>query len=171
MIELQSNSGSLIDNHNHNVDPDSPTASGKARRWSGKTLLACGCCFLVYMLQMVAGSVFSSFFFKCCFWGGIHSTAAVGRQISPFIHGLVCWGGWVALFLVGFFFFWFKKSVVNDPKGSNLTCETVPLQDAGSWQRKVSFGIPEPRNVTVTILMATSQHPGGASIPRYNHLH
>ena len=63
------------------------------------------------------------------------------------------------------------KSVVNDPKGSNLKCETVPLQDAGSCLRKVYFGIPEPKNVTVTILMATSQHPGGASIPRYNHLH
>ncbi len=152
MIELQSNTGSLIDNHN--VDPDSPTASGKARRWSGKTLLACGCCFLVYMLQMVARRpVFSSFlFFLMLFLGGW------GRQIFTFIHGLVCWGGWVVF------------GRVNDPKGWNLICETVPLQDAGSWQRKVYFGIPEPKNVT-TILMATSQHPGGASIPRYNHLH
>lgn len=55
MIELQSNPGSLIESHHNGLDPESsPTsASGTTRRWSGKTFLACGCCFLVYMLQMV----------------------------------------------------------------------------------------------------------------------
>lgn len=72
MIELQSNPGSLIESYHNGLDPESsPTsASGTTRRWSGKTFLACGCCFLVYMLQMVAWSgVSSRFFLHFCFGG------------------------------------------------------------------------------------------------------
>lgn len=107
MIELQSNPGSLIESQHNGLDPDSPTSGSASRRWSGKTFLACGCCFLIYMLQMVPRPC------RC------------GLVCNFFLHVFF----WVLFVVCRDFvsFFLFMKRVLSlDPEGSNVfRCDSL----------------------------------------------